>query len=348
MVNSSLGVHSNYIDRLHVGGIAPDSAEFISHTAEEVQEVLGTLDASDRHLKDRSLQILSFTSCVSLFTGLIASIKGIREYILGTKIANTTAKLRGASHFMAGSSEVMAGGAYVGMTGAMINHYITAGHVAHVAAEHLEHIGSGLVGCSTFFYAIYWGIELLDLIDVREKIDSAFEKDADVFSMIRKAIKDPKYRLQWEKALGKELLHKIMDNQPVDLDEVNIKVNDRILKALCYSLLSVGAAIATGLILSSIPIVAPWIFSAIGAGLGIIWLISDVNNLKECLKEKVMNWEKSWIYFSTLFCLAAITASLWASKEVLTYALTLAIGVALFIVHYLAISKIQSNEPAHT
>ncbi len=350
MINSSFQTHSNYMDRLHVGGIAPDSAEFMTHTAEEVQEVLGTLDASNRHLKDRSLQILSFTSCLSLFSGVIASIKGVREYQLGEKVEDLTTKLKGFFHFMAGSSEIVAGGAYIGMTGSMIDFYLKSSHVAHVVAEHLEHAGSGLIGFSTLFYSAYWGIELFDLVNCRDKIDALIKEGGDlkgVLQLIRGEVQAKNLHPKWHKALGKELLHDIMEHKSVELDQINNRINQKILLSMCYSLLSIGAAVVTTLVMSSFTFVAPWIFSAVGAGLGIIWLLNDVYNLKECFKEEVMSWEKGWIYFSTLFCLAAVMGSICASQELLSYALTLTLGLAIFIVHYCAIRKIHSNETAH-
>ncbi len=345
---SSVSLH-----HAHIGSLAPDTAGLVGHVAEEIQGVLSVLDATRINVNKKALEVLSFSSCVTFFTGVVATVRGAREYLLGRQIDDLGTQIRGGLHTAAGGFEVGAGTAYIGMSGATLYYFATAAHIAHVAAQALEKLGGALVGVATVFYAMYWAVEAVDLFLCKQKLSRFIAEGGGpkkVGELIREDLQDPAAQIQWQRALGGELYHKVIDSkEPLSqemVDRLQMQVNKKLALASFYSVLSVAAAVVTGLALTSTVAMAPWLFSAIAAGIGVIWVLNDlVGFAKDLETGEVMNWEKAWVYFSTLFCIGAVVASLLLSQQVLSLAIALAVGTLIFVVHYCAIRKIHSHGP---
>lgn len=313
--------------------VASDALGIVMDLTGEVQGVAGAYDYLN--IQSKALDILGFTSSLSIFTGPIAINHGWKEVKIARILDDLWAEIKGWFNTVYGVLQTASGAVFAGMSTAMMVFIATTAKTADVVSNILGKVGVGLAGASLLCGTISRLMELPYLFHYGKLI---YQGDME---KIREEMGELKLARGWEEFLGEELMEKIKNGGEFSKSELVWPILKEVTSLLLYF---------TGTVLAALELFAPalfppWTLGVIGAGLGLLFLLSDGYEFFTGLgTEQMETWERVLMGISGILCLAiSITAFSYATDACERIATILA-GSILALVHLIVIAKNQKGE----
>jgi hypothetical protein len=311
-------------------------------------EVYGTFSLTDTlsyQFGSSALQVLSWTSCLSIVPGILSTSDGWNKAHLSGRVKDLKGQALGWLQFFRGAIRTTASGCcLIPATGLSLALFFTASKTAATVASLLKGFGGALLGGASFLLALSGLIFIAHSYAIRKEMNQIGD-DQKALEMLKQK---PEYDLLY--ALGSTGLERVKEGSLVDAKEVMEAVYSENTQQIVISALYFTLSIcATAITIASFFIVSsPMLLqmAIMDTCLGFIWLIADSVALIDSIKEdKPGQYDKTWIRFTFLFCSSIMIAAALLSNGLVPLLISCTLGLLLLLIHltYLAERRVETK-----
>jgi hypothetical protein len=228
--------------------------------------------------------------------------------------------------------------------------FFTASKVMMVASNVLTAVGGALLAIGSAIQMIGSSINLYHAVNIRRTLEAALENNTpqEALEIIQETMGAE--RFNFERALGLELVEKIIEAEPEQAQEVLKKALSaaavQMGKVALDLFLSFAAILLTAAAFAFTGPMAPIILGAIGTALGMVFLVLDLQSMVGEMNSPVGKYDSIWVYASAVFSAALVAISLLIATNPLVIVIIGVMSALLLFVHVACMIRIHSATAA--
>ncbi|HSX03786.1 MAG TPA: hypothetical protein VLG76_03555 [Rhabdochlamydiaceae bacterium] len=297
------------------------------------------------HFGSSALQVLSWTSCLSLVPAMLSTSEGWQKVQLCGKVSDLKGQALGGLQFLRGVIRTAVSSlCLIPASGINVALFFTASKTASAVADILRSAGGGFLGGASLLSSFSALFFIANGLSFRQKL-AAFSTDQERLEMLQgESSNELLYALGKE---GVELVQNASLESANEVMKIVYQENTRqILISVLYFTLNLSSA---GLTAASFLLTGPSMLfgiSVMETALGLIWLVTDSVAFIDSIKtDKPGACDEDWVTFTFLFCSAILITSASLSNGPVPLAISITMGLLLLAVHLSYFAEPEPQPP---